>query len=99
MEKSVKKKLSWIGSDEDEPSVIWLAEPYTGAGNQNGSTGLVIWTAAIIFGDWQFGKQNLSAVTSPLCDAKIHLKAPMTLRSHEPYEWIDRVNIVTDRQL
>lgn len=84
MEKSVKKKLSWIGSDEDEPSVIWLAEPYTGAGNQNGSTGLVIWTAAIIFGDWQFGKQNLSAVTSPLCDAKIHLKAPMTLRSHEP---------------
>lgn len=99
MEKSVKKKLSWIGSDEDEPSVIWLAEPNTGAGNQNGSTGLVIWTAAIIFGDWQFGKQNLSAVTSPLCDAKIHLKAPMTLRSHEPYEWIDRVNMVTDRQL
>lgn len=55
MEKSVKKK-SYLekGSDEDEPSEIKLTESYTGAGNQNESTGLVIWTAAIIFGDWQF---------------------------------------------
>lgn len=33
MEKLVKKKLFWIGFDEDELFVIWLVEFYIGVGN------------------------------------------------------------------